>query len=517
MKKILLIHPNFPESYWTFKDSCELSGRLAILPPISLATIAALTPAHYEVKIVDECIEEIDFEQPCDLVGITGYNVHQPRMVEIAKEFRKRGKLVVAGGPFCSSNPDIAVDSFDVVVVGEAERVWPKFLEDWEQNNHHDFYEEKEKLDLQKQQSPIPRYDLVPAEQYLGGMVQTSRGCPYDCEYCDVISLFGRKMRHKPVEQVIEEIKIVSDQGAPQIFIADDNLIGNKIYAKKLLKALIQFNKTRKKPLSFLTQLTLNCAEDDELLDLIQQANFLYLFIGIETPKRESLIIANKRHNMRSDMKESIRKIQSRGIVVLSGMMVGFDTDDLSIFETQETFLKEAGLMFPMLNVLVALRGTKLWKRLENENRLLDISKDQSITTNIIPKRMTNEEIDNNYRKLIKTVYSEDHFRASFQAYLDQINVEEMKKGPSNQMSLSTITFLEVKTVFRLLWSLLTSGQAKRKLLFDVLIMSIKKDISCVPAGLLTLFLFYGVNGFVNRAYPAKDTKKAKAVNIRAA
>jgi radical SAM superfamily enzyme YgiQ (UPF0313 family) len=520
MKKILFIHPKFPESFWTLQDACDLNGRLALVPPVSLATIAALTPSHYEMKIVDECVEPIDFEQTCDIVAITGYTVHEPRMIEIAKAFKKRGKLVVAGGPFCSSHVTEAVNYFDVVFVGESERIWPQFLEEWEQNAHQKIYEETEKPDLQQQRSPIPRYDMISFDKYVGGMVQTSRGCPYDCEFCDVTAMFGRKIRHKPVEQVMEEIKIVMDQGVDNIFLADDNLVGNRAYVKKLLKELIRFNHTRKKPIAYITQLTLNCADDDELLDLIHKANFACLFIGVETPKPESLLVANKGHNLKIDMRESIRKIHAYGIVILPGMMIGFDTDDITIFKTQEEFLKEVGLMFPMMGMILALKGTKLWTRLKKENRVLNKSGNQFMSTNIVPKLMTNEEIDTNYAQLLRKIYSIDHFKACFQSFIEQIDVQNMKKnkGGSKLLSLFSISLVELFIGLKAIWAFLISGKEMRRLSYDVLKMCIKKDRSCIPTGIFCLIFFFGLNRYVGRIYsfdrpdPVKAPSKEKKV-----
>ncbi len=521
MKKILMVHPKFPESFWSLKDACELNGRKALVPPISLATVAALTPPGYEIKLVDECIEDVDFDYPCDLVAITGYTVHEPRMKEIAGEFRKRGKKVVAGGPYCSSHTPQASEFVDVVFAGEAERIWPQFLKDWEKNDYQKIYEENIKPDFVGTTSPIPRFDLIQIDKYIGGMVQTSRGCPYDCEFCDVTSLFGRKIRHKSVEQVIEEIKIVAEQGADNIFLADDNLIGNKKYVKKLLRAIILFNSTRKRMIGFITQLTLNCVDDQELFDLIIKANFICLFVGIETPKPESLLIANKGHNLKSDMKESIRKIHSSGIVILPGMVIGFDTDDINIFETQEDFIKETGLMFPMMGLLLALRGTKLWKRLSKEKRILNKSGNQFKSTNIIPKLMTNDEIDTNYAKLLRRIYSVDHFRESFKSFVGQLDVKEMNKNPARNKHLSpfSISLRDLFLGFKVVWQLLSSGKEMRGLLFDVLKMSYKKDPSCLPSGLFCLIFFFGLSRYVDRIYPFDESghdlpviEKSKAV-----
>lgn len=502
MKKILLIEPKPLESFWSLKGLCEVSGRSKLTPPLGLATLAAITPAGYEIQIVDESVEEVNFDTPCDLVGITGYTIDKDRMFEIAKEFRNRGILTIGGGVFCTSHPEDAEAHFDVVITGEAERVWQEFLSDLEKGDYKPFYQETEKLDLREHPSPLPRWDLVKLNRYMVGTIQTSRGCPYDCEFCDVVSLFGKKTRYKTIEQVLEELQLVVDHGAVEVFFADDNFIGNPRYAKELLKAIIEFNSKRRKPMRFITQLTLNCAENDELLDLFKRANFFSLFIGIETPKPESLVIANKRHNMRREMKESIEKIQSRGMTIIPGMIVGFDTDDLDIFRIQKEFLKEVGLMFPTMGILMAPKGTKLWDRMEKENRLTTTEHgDNFLSTNVVPKLMTKVELETNYIKLLKTIYSEKHFRTTFQTYINQINIDEIKKESAvNQLlDFRKSYFYFTISAIRILKTYLFSGKESRKLLLDVLKVTFKKSFRCIPLGLTALAYFYALNEYMKR------------------
>jgi radical SAM superfamily enzyme YgiQ (UPF0313 family) len=502
MKKILLIEPKPLESFWSLKGLCEASGRTKIIPPLGLATLAAITPAYHEVQIVDESVEEIDFDTPCDLVGITGYTIDKDRMFEIAKEFQDRGILTIGGGVFCTSHPEDAEVHFDVVITGEAERVWPEFLRDLEKGDFKSLYQETEKLDLREHPSPLPRWDLVKLDRYMAATIQTSRGCPYDCEFCDVVSLFGNKTRYKSIEQVLEEMQLVVDHGAVEVFFADDNFIGNPRYAKELLKAIIEFNRKRRKPLRFITQVTLNCAESDELLDLFKRANFFSIFIGIETPKPESLVIANKQHNMRRDMKESIEKIQSRGMMIIPGMIVGFDTDDLDIFRIQEEFLKDVGLMFPLMGLLMAPKGTKLWDRMAKENRLTTTEHgDSFLSTNLVPKLMTKVELETNYIKLLKTVYSEKHFRTAFKTYINQVDLDAIKtESAVNQMlDFRKSHFFFTMIGLRILKTYLFSGKKRRKLLVDILKITFQKSVRCIPLGVTALAYFYALNGYMQR------------------
>ncbi|MDH4128356.1 MAG: B12-binding domain-containing radical SAM protein [Spirochaetota bacterium] len=502
MKKILLIRPKSPETFWQLTGLLEIIKRKAVIPPLSLATVAALTPSHYEVKILDEEIDKIDFDTECDIVGITGYTLHSKRMFEISKEFKKRGVLTVGGGPYCSAHPDEAKLYFDVVIAGEAEFIWSKFLMDYEKGDFLDCYIEKDRVDLSF--SPIPRWDLVPLEKYSGNMVQTSRGCPYDCEFCDVVALFGRKMRHKSLEQILKEIKFLVSINRFEIFLADDNFIGNKKFVKELLKELIALNNSLKKPIRYITQVTLNVAEDEELLDLFKEANFYCLFIGIETPKKDSLIATNKGHNAKLDMKESIRRIQSRGIFIISGMIVGFDNDDEDIFALQRDFLIDSGLTIPMLGMLIAPRGTKLWDRLSKEGRLYPEFEagDMFAVTNFEPSFMSKGDLEKNYVKLLKEIFSPQHFAKSFKSLIDQVNLNEVKKNSplSRQLDIRYFRFYYLGVSFRIFKHyLFSSNKEKRKLLFSLLKIAFKKGIICIPWAIELLLYFKAENDFVTQ------------------
>ena len=503
-KKILLIQPKTPENFWTLQKFIDLMHKKGNFPPISLATVAALTPSNYEVVIIDENIEPIDLGIECDLVGITGYTVHAQRMFEIASEFRKRGVLTVGGGVYCSSHLEQCLAHFDVVIKGEAEKIWAEFLDDWERGEIQRCYVEEDSIDLKI--SPQPRWDLLPIDRYLAGIVQSSRGCPNDCEFCDVTVLFGHKCRYKRANQVMQEVKWFVDHGAIEIFLADDNFIGSKKYAKEILKHLIELNRNLKKPIAFFTQVTVTVAEDDELLCLLREAGFVALFIGIETPKKESLEIANKKINLRLDLKEAVRKIQAHGIMVYSGMVVGFDTDDLEIFGQQEQFLSEAGIMVPMIGMLVAAKNTKLWKRLEREGRLVPDSEfgDQERETNIIPLLMTKTELENNYFKLIKKVHGSDHFLSRYRSFISQIDLKLI--GPDSILA----KYMDIKN-FRaalFLWTLrvikdylFSLDPIRRKLFFSVMRLTFAKSIMCLPLALNSLAYFLSLDGYVKRNF----------------
>ncbi len=507
MYKIGLIQPKSPETFWNLSGALEFTNKKAHIPPLGVATVAALTPPEFDVEIIDESIEEIPFDNKYDIVGITGYYFHAKRMFEISAEFRKRGILTVGGGPFCSGNLEEVAPFFDVVVCGEAEKVWPEFLCDWKQGNYNKYYVENERLDLSI--SPSPRWDLVKMKHYTIGIVQTSRGCPYDCEFCDVVSLFGRGNRYKPIKSILNEIKTLQSMGKWEIMLADDNFIGQREYSKTILKELIAINKTWKQPIRYFTQLTLDVAKDLELLDLLKQANFYMVFIGIESPSEETLIFTDKAHNIRMEMKEAIRRIQSRGIMIFGGMIVGFDTDDSNVFKLQRDFLLETGITVASLGMLEAYKGTKLWERLEKEGRLISspIEHDYLTTAsqNFIPKSMTPEELRKGYISLLKEVYSDSHFLNRFQRLIDQIDLNAVKKESSlaRYMDLRASNFeIYFNTLRLVLYFIFNRDKTTRRLFLSALRIGFKKGLICFPLTIIVLLLYKATKEFIKNNFP---------------
>ncbi len=500
MTKILLIQPKSPETFWKLTGWLRVTKEKALVPPLALATVAALTPSEFEVEIVDEEVEDIDFDTPCDLVGITGYTHHALRMFEIAAEFRKRGVLTVGGGSACTIHEKDFRPHFDVLIVGEAEEVWPRFLAEWYRGGHHDLYRGARDLDLSL--SPPPRWNLLDLSPYNMATVQTSRGCPYDCEFCDVVALFGHRMRTKPIEHILLEIRNLEQADRKRIFLADDNLIGNKGFVKELLKALIEFNGTLKEPISYYTQLTLNVAKDEELLDLFKEANFPMVFIGIETPKEESLVETNKKHNLLMDIKEAVRRIQSRGIVIISGLIVGFDSDDLDIFPMQSRFLVEAGLIVPMLATLKAPRGTKLWDRLNREGRLIQGDKCDTFgefSCNFIPKNMTKTQLEENCLALFREVYSFPHFLKRFNNLIDQVDLNKVKTDSPLAWNIQSRKKREcfLATAYMIKHFVLDGDREKRRFFFSLVRTALRKGIVCFPLVYETLIFFISQSQFV--------------------
>ncbi len=384
------------------------------MTPLGLATVAALTPKNWQVEIVDENVESVNFDTDADLIGITAFNVQYQRALALAVEFKKRGKHVVFGGPYCSLFPEAFEGKGDYRISGEAEEIWPEFLRDFERGTARELYTANEKkVNLEK--SPAPRYDLIRGERYNVHCLQTSRGCPFQCEFCDIIVMDGRVPRIKTVDQVLAEVDHCVRQGAHYVLFGDANFIGNMPFARKLLTALTEYSRKNNYPVEFVCELTINVAHHPDLLELLQAANFYSVFIGIESPRRESLIETKKLQNTRKDIVEDIARIHSYHISVMAGMIVGFDSDDKLIFKEQFDFLRELGIPFTTCGTLTALPNTPLIKRLATEGRLLDIEWSTmnghgAADCNFVPKQMTPDELRLGYNWLIRCLYRYDSF-----------------------------------------------------------------------------------------------------------
>jgi radical SAM superfamily enzyme YgiQ (UPF0313 family) len=443
-RKIYLIQPKFPPSYWGMEHFLELTPFAAAFPPLGLLTLAALTPPEFEVVLCDENAgERVDFATDADLVGITGYIIQMPRVYELADHFRALGKTVVLGGPMANLLPQECRAHCDVLFEGEAEYTWPRFLSEYAAGRHADHYQEHEKIHLPD--SPPPRLDVL-GSRYPHGIVQCTRGCPFTCEFCDIIVMYGRKMRYKPVEQVLQEVLAWHARGAVQVFFADDNFVGNRPYAKELLRALAEWNGRQRHPLSFYTQCSVDMVRDEELLGLLRDANFISVFLGIESPRKSSLAETHKTQNERLDLVQAVHKIQSYNLFVSAGMIVGFDNDDPSIFDEQYEFLQKAQIPIVMLSVLLAVPKTPLYERLKKEGRLLHARPNTGDCshwvgtaggTNFHPLHMTREELKAGQERLYQRLYAPDAFAARLLGNLSRFR--EVRYQPERLQSHSLL------------------------------------------------------------------------------
>jgi len=392
--RLLLVNPRLPESFWSFRWALSrvLAGKRSVNPPLGLATVAALCPATWEVSIVDENVETLPIAPAVDLVGIGGMAVQHPRQRELIAHYRRRGLPVVAGGSYASLCPERFEGLADFLVSGEAEYLWPQFCRDFENATARPVYREHRVVDLAD--SPVPRFDLLPLERYNTVSLQFSRGCPYRCEFCDIIVMFGRRPRTKSPAQIGRELDRLRELGVRQAFFVDDNLIGHGPNARELLRFLADYQRDHRYRFQFGTEASLNMADDAALLELFRAANFAWVFLGIESPDSASLAEAGKSQNTRHDMLTRIRRLYQHGIDALGGFIIGFDADDLGSFARQERFITEAGIQIAMVGLLTALPRTPLWHRLEGEGRL-DASAAHADNTcaglNFQPLRMSRE------------------------------------------------------------------------------------------------------------------------------
>lgn len=406
---ICLINPRFEPSYWGFDYALPLypGDRRSTMINGALPTLAGLSAGHH-VTILDENVEPIDFEalRKFDIVGVTGMTVQKKRMVEILKQLRAMELFTVVGGPYASVDEPFFDGLCDVLFSGEAETTWPKFLADYAAGREFEReYKQAEPTDMTT--VPRPRYDLLKVGRYASGALQFSRGCPFQCEFCDIIVTFGRKPRMKRPEQVIAELEDMKRAGFFSVFIVDDNFIGNKVAAKELLHRLVEWQEKNGYPLRLSTEASINLADDDELLDLLYRANFRNVFVGIETPRRESLLETKKLQNARGDsLDDKLARIQSAGLDIHAGFIVGFDNDDPAIFDEQFDFIQRNGVLLAMVGMLTAIPKTPLFLRLQKEGRLVDTDPN----TNIVPKQMTREQLRDGYWDLVKRLYSPEAF-----------------------------------------------------------------------------------------------------------
>jgi len=420
--KVLFIQPLIPPSFVDNRDSAPYGGFRYFAPPLGILTLAGCIPPDYDVEIRDENVGPVEYPTDADIVAMTGNILHPlqvQRIRSLSRYFRSQGKIICAGGPIANLTPEVLRPHCDVLFEGEGELTWPQFLKDYENGRHKDSYRQAELIDLSD--SPVPRVDLINVDDYAIGSVQTTRGCPFTCEFCDIIIMYGRKVRKKPIPQVLREIELWADAGQQFIFFTDDNFTGNRPYAKELLREIVKFNSVRKYPVNFLTEASIDMAKDRELMELMREANFVSIFVGVESPRKDSLSETLKVQNVHTDdLVQAIQTIQSYGIFMSGGMIVGFDHDDKQIFDEHYDFLQRSGLLLAQVNVLHAIPKTPLYERLKASDRILPHA--QSPLTNIKPERMTLQELTDGYINLVRRAYDYDAF---LERYL--VNLSSMR------------------------------------------------------------------------------------------
>ncbi|MEW6386518.1 MAG: radical SAM protein [Thermodesulfobacteriota bacterium] len=372
--RVLLVNPEMPPSYWTLRQTCRLQGCKTVSPPLGLITVAALLPQEWELRLADldaRPMKEDDW-QWAEMVMFTGMIVQRQNLLNLIREAKQRGKTVVVGGPYPTSMPEEVLDAgCDFLVRGEAENTIAFFLDALKKGETGGVFQNREKPDLTT--SPVPRFDLLHLNDYVLLSVQTSRGCPFDCEFCDVVSLYGRKPRYKEPRQVLAELTAIQRLGwQREIFFCDDNFIGNKAHARKILDRLIPWSESNGSPYSFWTQTSVNLGHDRAMIDLLTRANFSNVFIGIESPDEDVLALTGKHQNIRHPLEETLNNIRDNGLNVVGSFIIGFDGEKPGAGERIGSLVEATNIPVVMLNLLQPPPHTKLWRRLEKEGRLLE-------------------------------------------------------------------------------------------------------------------------------------------------
>ena len=404
--KALLVYPQYPDTFWSYKYVLRFISKKTAFPPLGLLTVASLLPSDWEKKLVDLNVAPLEDEQIAwaDVVFIGAMLIQRPSAQEIINRCKAQGKKVVLGGP-TSSSPE-GYQQVDHFVQGEAEVTLPLFLEDLERGQLQHIYSTTTRPDIS--QTPLPDWSLINFKDYASLAVQYSRGCPYDCEFCDIILMYGRIPRTKSPAQMVKEFQVLYEAGwRGDVFVVDDNFIGNKTKVKQMLTQLIRWQKEHKYPFKLMTEASTNLADDEELMQMMSAANFHKVFLGIETPNLDSLKECKKIQNTTRNLEEAVGIIHRNGMQVMGGFIVGFDHDTENIFDAQIAFIQKVGIVTAMVGMLSAIPQTRLWHRLKAEGRLLQEPTGENTdgSLNFVP-RMGGRKLIEGYQHLLKTIYS---------------------------------------------------------------------------------------------------------------
>jgi radical SAM superfamily enzyme YgiQ (UPF0313 family) len=429
--KILLIYPEYPDTFWSFKHALKFIRKKAALPPLGLLTIGAMLPEEWVKRLVDMNVTKLTDKDLvwADYALISGMSIQRTSAHEAVTRCKRAGLKIIAGGPLFTGEYD-QFDDVDHFVLNEAELTLAPFLADLEKGCARRIYKTSEFCDIQK--TPPPMWELLNFKHYASMSIQFSRGCPFNCEFCNVTALLGHRARIKTSDQIVSELDSLYSQGwRGQVFFVDDNFIGNKAYLKtNLLPSLIEWQKGKKK-VPFYTEASINLADDKLLMDMMVDAGFDTVFIGIETPNEESLTECNKQQNKNRDLIENVKLIQRTGLQVQGGFIVGFDSDTPSIFQRQIEFIQKSGIVTAMVSTLNAPPGTRLFERMRKEGRLIGLFSGDNVngSTNIVPK-MGFETLREGYRTMIQHIYSPRHYYKRMMTFLREYEMPKSGRVP---------------------------------------------------------------------------------------
>jgi radical SAM superfamily enzyme YgiQ (UPF0313 family) len=417
----LLVYPKFPDTYWSFRHALSFQGKRAAQPPLGLMTIAALLPESWNKRLVDTNVERLKDADLAwaDVVLLSGMHVQQEDLTAIVRRCRARGLRTIVGGPIASSVPAPDLQA-DCVVIGEAEGLIATVARDLESGSLRDSYQAE--CYPKMEDSPLPDLSLIRLKRYSTMTVQYSRGCPFNCEFCNIIEIYGRRPRTKAVAQVLAEFDQLYAAGwRGPVFIVDDNFIGNKVRVRDLLVGMAEWQKARSYPFRFITEASLNLADDCELLQSMKDAGFTSVFLGIETPDESSLVATQKLQNTRRDLLDSIARIHQYGIEVMGGFILGFDTDREDIFDRLVEFIQKSAIPIAMVGLLQAMPGTQLFRRLSREGRILHDGDGNNTSSelNFLP-RMNSARLIAGYHSVLQRIYAGEAYYERVREYLSR-------------------------------------------------------------------------------------------------
>ena len=446
--KILFVYPQVPQTFWSFHNALKFVSKKSSEPPLGLLTVAAMLPAEWEKKLIDMNVSHLSDTDIAwaDYVFISGMNVQIKSFKEVIQRCNTLGVKIVAGGPLCTTDYQ-ELEGVDHFILNEAEITLAPFLRDLQEGCPKHVYSSDEFPDISS--TPAPQWNLLRMNKYYCMSIQYSRGCPYNCDFCSITMLNGRHPRTKSKGQFLGELESLYQHGWRRaVFVVDDNFIGNKRKLKReVLPALVDWSKSHKYPFQFMTEASIDLADDDELVQLMVQAGFGGAFIGIETPNDDSLAECGKTQNQKRDLVAAVKKLQRQGLNVSAGFILGFDSDPPNIFEKQINFIQESGIATAMVGLLNAPSGTRLFQRLKAENRLLSIMSGDNMdgSMNFIPK-MNYTTLTEGYKTVLRTIYSPKEYYQRVKTFLREYHL------PS--LGTSKLSFCELKAFLKSLWIL---------------------------------------------------------------
>lgn len=416
---ILLIYPQYPDTFWSFKHSLKFIAKKAAFPPLGLLTVAAMLPVDWRKKLVDLNVEPLSDEQLAwaDMVFLSAMIVQKEGAQQIIQRCRAQGKKIVAGGPVFTTQHE-QFEGVDHFILNEAEITLPPFLEDLAAGRPQPMYTSRDRPDITK--TPVPLWSLINLKNYATMAIQYSRGCPFNCEFCDIIIMNGRIPRVKSPAQMKREFQALYDAGwRKSVFIVDDNFIGNKKEVKQLLPPLIEWQRNHQFPFTLLTEVSVNLAGDEELMQLMSAANFFKVFMGLETPNQDSLVECGKNQNTALSLADVVDTIHRHGMQVMGGFIVGFDHDPENIFDMQVRFIQQIGVVTAMVGILTALPQTRLWHRLKAEGRLLSDASGENTDGGLnFEPIMEKEKLIEGYQNLLTSLYSQKNYYKRINTFL---------------------------------------------------------------------------------------------------